>query len=195
MSNQNNISKIKLSYYKGLVNEDELEMYKLKLSEIDIKLIEYDKSYIPMACLEDFTNQVSLMISSPIVQTITSGIITNTSYDLLKGTIIWMWNSLSGKKLTRVTSNGSCESKEVTFGFSVSINKEMNLDFRLSGNVSEEDKSKCIDKAFEILKERTRQISSNKLDFAKYDQDKKQWILFNTNEEIRKSLENQNVNC
>lgn len=43
MSNQNNISKITLNYYKGIVDEDELEMYKLKLSEIDIKLIEIVK--------------------------------------------------------------------------------------------------------------------------------------------------------
>ena len=71
----------------------------------------------------------------------------------------------------------------------------MNLDFRLSGNISDEDKSKCIDNAFEILKEQNRQISSNKFDFAKYDQDEKQWILFNVNEEIRKILEKQKGNC
>ena len=71
----------------------------------------------------------------------------------------------------------------------------MNLDFRLSGNISDEDKSKCIDNAFEILKEQNRQISSNKFDFAKYDLDEKQWILYNVNEEIRKILEKQKGNC
>ena len=195
MDNQKNMSKIILKYYRGLVDEDELEIYKLKLREIDIELMEYDKSYVVMACLEDFTNQVNLMISSPIVQSITLGLMTNTSYDLLKCTIIWMWNSLIGKKLTKVKSNGNCESKEVTFGFSVSIDKETHLDFRLSGYVSQEDKNKCIDKAFELLKNPPRKISPYGLDFAKYDYEKEEWKLINVNEERRKSVEKQKLNC
>lgn len=195
MSNQNNMSKIMLKYYRGLVDEDELEIYKLKLREIGIELMEYDKSYVFMACLEDFTNQVNLIISSPIIQSITMGLMTNVSYDLLKGTIIWMWNSLIGKEITKVRANGNCEVKEVTFGFSVSIDKVTHLDFRLSGDVSQEDKNKCIDKAFEFLKNPSKKISPYGHDFAKYDYEKEEWILIDINEERRKVAEKQKLSC
>lgn len=186
MSNENNVSKIMLKYYKGLVDEDELETYKLQLREIDIELMEYDKSYVAMACLEDFTNQVNLMISSPIVKAIMMGLMTNVSYDLLKRTIIWMWNSLIGKEITKVRSNGSCEVKEATFGFSASIDKVTQIDFRLSGDISDEDKNKCIEKAFDILKDSSKKISPYGLNFAKYDHEKEEWILIDIHEERRK---------
>lgn len=194
MSNQNNMSKIMLKYYKGLVDENELKIYKLKLREIDIELIEYDKSYVPMACLEDFTNQVNLMISSPIVQSITMGLMTNASYNLLKGAIIWMWNSLIGKEIAKVRANGNCDVKEATFGFSASIDNETKIDFRLSGDISDEDKNKCIEKAFELLKDSQKKISPYGSDFAKYDYEKEEWILIDINEERRKVVQKQKLN-
>lgn len=186
MSNKNNMKKIKLEYYKGLFDEEELEIYKFKLKSIDIELMEYDKTNKPMNSLEDFTNQVNLIISDPIVQSIIMNIITNASYDILKSTIIWMWNSLMGKQLTKVTSGGKCDAKEATFGLSIYIENHNKIDFRLSGDISDADKEKCIEKAFELIKDSSLKISPYGHNFAKYDYEKDEWILIDIVKEINK---------
>ena len=180
------MKKIKLEYYKGLFDEEELDLYKSKLNLIDIELMEYDKTNKPMNSLEDFINQVNLIISDHIVQSIIMGLITNASYDVLKSTLIWMWNSLIGKKITKVTSDGKCDVKEATFGFSLYVDNQNKIDFRLSGDISDTDKDKCIEKAFELLKDSSLKICSHGYNFAKYDYEKEEWILIDVFEEINK---------
>ena len=186
MSNKNNMQKIMLEYYKGLFDEEELELYKFKLKSIDIELMEYDKTNKPMNSLEDFTNEVSLIISDPIVQSIIMNLINNASYDVLKSTIIWMWNSLIGKKITKVTSGGKCDAKEATFGLSLYIENQNKIDLRLSGDISDTDKEKCIDRAFEFIKDSSLKIPPHGNNFAKYDYEKEEWILIDIVEEINK---------
>ena len=180
------MQKIILEYYKGLFDEEELEIYKFKLKSIDIELMEYDKTNKPMNSLEDFTNEVSLIISDPIVQSIIRELITEASCYVLKSIIIWMWNSLIGKKITKVTSGGKSDTKEPTFGIRLYIENQNKIDLRLSGDISDTDKEKCIDRAFEFIKDSSLKISPYGHNFAKYDYEKEEWILIDIVEEINK---------
>lgn len=62
-----------------------------------------------------------------------------------------MWNSLTGRKITIIYVNGEKEEKDATFGLDVKIDENTSINLRLSGDVSDELKSKCIDKAFELV--------------------------------------------
>ena len=104
-----------LNYYKGLFDTDDLELQVQSLNQAGIQVCEIDKSGQVMAFLYEFTNQISLMLSNSIIQAYFLGLLANSTYDVLKRTIIWMWNSLHGEKMTKVQS-GRIKEEEPTFG-------------------------------------------------------------------------------
>lgn len=180
---------VKLRYYKGIFDDDELKQHKNKLSNVGIKLIERDISNQIMMFMDDFTNQISLIVSNPLVQAYLLGLMTNASYEVLKKSIIWMWNSSVGKKLTKLHMGGGQEEKEATFGMQIKIDNWTKTDFRLSANVSDEQKSISIDKAFEILNSIPRGKNRKPIDwFANYSWENNEWMILNVDEEIHKKL-------
>lgn len=182
---------VKLNYYNGLFDQGELEVHKIKLRSVGVDLIEQDKSGIPMMFLDEFTNQISLTLSNPVIQAYVLGQLINGGYDVLKGTIIWAWNSLIGKKITKIHVNGEQEAKDATFGLNIEIDEHTKVDLRLTGDVSDELKSKCIDNGFELIKTLPKNNVPKIAKFAKYDWDKQKWLIVNINEEIGKLIEKQ----
>ena len=179
-----------LDYFKGLFDADDLELYKKNLNDVGIELFERDKTSQVMAFMDEFTNQVSLWLSNSLIQAYFLGLIANSTYDVLKKAIIWMWNSLPGKKLIKLQAGGRIEEKEPTFGLQIKIDKNTKIDFRLTGDVSDELKSKCIDKAFETMNTISRGIERKHIDwFASYSWESHQWIIVNVAEEIYKRLQ------
>lgn len=185
---------VKLNYYNGLFDQGELEAHKIKLRAVGVDLIEQDKSGIPMMFLDEFTNQISLTLSNPVIQAYVFGQLINGGYDVLKGTIIWVWNSLIGKKITKIHVNGEQEAKDATFGLHIEIDEYTKVDLRLTGDVSDELKSKCIDNGFELIKTLPKNNVPKIAEFAKYDWDKQKWLIVNINEEIGKLIEKQKSN-
>ena len=182
--------RVLLTFYRGSFDEIELDDYKKKLINAGIEMFEYDKSGRPMASLQDFTNQISLLINDALFQAFIMGLATNGSYDLIKQTIIWMWNSLKNKKLTMISASGKKE-EDATFGITISVDHNTSIDFRLSGEVSDELKNKCIDKAFNFAKTLKRKPEPTLAKFSKYDWDKHEWYIVDINKEIDKIIQEQ----
>lgn len=179
------------NYYKGLFDADELESQVTSLKQAGIQVYELDKTGQVMAFLDEFTNQISIMLSSSLIQAYCLGLLANSTYDSLKRTIFWMWNSLHGKKLTKVQS-GHIKEKEATFGLQLKVDQNTQIDFRLTGDVSDELKSRCIDKAFEVMMTVPRGTERRPINwFSSYSWDCQDWIIINVGEEIYNRVQKQ----
>lgn len=182
----------KLRYYKGIFDEAELKQHRSMLNNAGIRLVESDMSNQVIMFMDEFTSQISLIISNPLFQAYVLGLMTNASYEILKNSIIWMWKSTAGKKLTKLHMGGKQEEKEATFGIQIRIDNWTKIDFRLSDNVSDELKSESIDKAFKILNSIQKGEDRKPIDwFAKYSWDNHEWMIVNVEEEIHKNLLSQ----
>lgn len=180
---------ILFEYYKGILDEDGLEERKKSLRDVGIVLVERDKSNKLMAFMDEFTNQVSLVISNPLFIAYILGLLTSASYDVMKSTIVWIWNSVQGKQITKFRMGGKQEEKEATFGIQVRVDANTKIDFRLSGDVSDELKSKCIDRAFGMMNKVQKGKEHRPIDwFAHYSWDEDEWVFVNVIEEINKRL-------
>lgn len=177
MSNEN-FMPIFLEYYKGVLDEDDYKIQKEKLREIGIHIEEYDKSKIPMMSYGDLENIVSIVINSSTLQFLLNNIVLpGIAYDIFKKLIIWIWNNVKGKKITKLYSGGKIEEEEVSFGLKIQCDKN-NITMRLSGEYCDEDKNKCIDKAFDYLKDAQEKSEINERPsrtWLRYDNNVKSW--------------------
>lgn len=139
---------------------------------------EYDKNNTYMASVDDLKNLVSLSLDNDTLTFLLNNIvIPGIVYDVFKKTVVWMWNELKGKKINKICADGKTEDKEITFGLDVKCYRN-NITMRLSGDFSTEDKNKCIDKAFEYLKEKREKSSINEYPsstWLRYDNNLKSW--------------------
>ena len=106
-------------------------------------------------------------------------------YDILKSNIIWVWNSLKGKKLNKITP-GKVEEQEATFSVYVELDEKRKIDFKMAGNLSDEQKNRCIDQMFEFIKTIPPQNDIFYFEIATYDIESCKWSLVNIREEIIK---------
>lgn len=177
MSNEN-FMPIFLEYYKGVLDEDDYKIQKEKLREIGIHIEEYDKSKILMMSYGGLEDIVSIVINSSTLQFLLNSIVLpGIAYDIFKKSIIWIWNNVKGKKITKLYSGGKIEEEEVSFGLKIQCNKN-NITMSLSGDYCDEDKNKCIDKAFDYLKdtqEKSAINDSTSRTWLRYDNNVKSW--------------------
>lgn len=176
-------NKINLYYFKGLIDEKKLEEQEIILKKAGIRVTKYDKNGKTTACsIEDFANSVYLVINSDIFKSLSLGIVTNVTYDLLKSTIFWMWNSLIGKTINKlIGSDTTVECKEVTFGLKIKIDEGKEINFRLEGDIDDSDKKYAIDKAFQMSEELLLATEEENRKFYNligvYNQKNKSWIV------------------
>ena len=195
--NDKELVSVKLEYYKGLLDEDGYRIQKDKLSQIGIDIVEDDKSNIPMMSYEDLENIISIVINSSTLQFLLNNIVlTGIAYDIFKKSIIWIWDNLKGKKITKLYSGGKIEEKEVSFGLKINCDKN-NITMRLSGDYSDEDKNKCIDKAFDYLKENQEKSLVNDKPtrtWVKYDNNIKSWCEVDILSELQRKINKKDKN-
>ncbi|KFF75999.1 hypothetical protein HX13_01190 [Chryseobacterium sp. P1-3] len=75
---------VHLDYFDGLIVSDEIFEIEKLLGDSKLELSRFDKSGIPYNSIEDFTLQVALCISDPIVQNILLGMAGNIAWDSIK---------------------------------------------------------------------------------------------------------------
>lgn len=178
-----NVYKIRLDYYKGIISENDLSLLKNNLSEVDIELMEYDQTDIPMACLDLFTSQINLNLSEALTQAIIYGIITNTIYDILKTAILSMWNNLKGKTLNKL-QGGVIKEEKVSLSVKTKF-KDSIVNFRLPEEIPNQQKQQCINELFEFAKE-VQPTTRPSSQYAIYDLQASRWKIINISEEIKK---------
>ena len=137
-------------YISGVVDKAVLDQTESRLSENDISFKSYDMSGQPQAHLNDLFSSFALFISSDITNAYMLGLLTNATYDVLRNSLLGLWTSIKGKKVTQVTAHGS-EEVPVSLDINMIVGKD-SFTFKLDGDVSEEVQRVLIDRIFDFLK-------------------------------------------
>jgi hypothetical protein len=175
---------INLKFVKGIIPKDDLELLRSQLGEHDIEFEWHDISDEPQASVEELLAPIILYLSSDVVQAYLLGLATSASYDIIKSTVLNLWRHISGKKISKTTSN-DIEEVDANFDLDVNTSGKTRVKFKLKGNIPDSLKKKCIDKAFKLLESKNfPEIRTGYV--CRYDVDSEQWEILEDLEFIRK---------
>ena len=177
---------IHLKYIKGTIPEDSLELLRSKLGNHDIGFEWHDISGTPQAGVEELLAPIILYLSSDVIQAYLLGLATSASYDLIKSFVIDIWCHISGKKFNKITSTDTdIQEIEASLDLDLNTSGKTRVKFKLKGNIPDNLKEKCIDKAFQLLEsESFPEIHKGYV--CRYDVDSEQWEILEDLEFIRK---------
>jgi len=137
-------------YISGVVDKAVLDQIASRLSEQDISFKSFDMSGQPQASINDLLSSFALFLSSDITNAYMLGLLTNATYDVLRNSLLGLWTSIKGKKVTQVTAH--CSKKvPVSLDINMTVGND-SLTFKLDGDVSEEVQRVLIDSIFDFLK-------------------------------------------
>lgn len=174
---------IHLDYYRGLIMDDEIKEIESNIAKVGLELSRFDKSGVPYASIEDFTLQIALLISTPVVQNILLGIGTNALWDSIKHTSVFVWRKI---KMRQWDLPASARKHTINFGLSVRLGKGRRLDLKLDGEVDEQITLQAIDKMIDLLKSESNTNVKTRGQFFVFDASKKEWKEINVREELYK---------
>jgi hypothetical protein len=175
---------IHLKYIKGIIPKDDLELLRFQLGEHGIGFKWHDISDEPQAAVEELLAPIVLYLSSDIFQAYLLGLATSTSYDIIKSTVLRLWQHISGKKYNKITPT-KIEEVEASFDLDVNTSGKTRVKFKLKGNISEDLKENCVNKAFQLIESKTfPEIRTGYV--CLYNVDREQWEIFEEIEFIRK---------
>lgn len=179
---------IHLDYYHGLIDDNDIEQIEDIISKAGLELSRFDKNGVPYNSLQDFTLQVSIFLSDPIVQSILFGLGTNALWDAIKQSAILVWSRL---KLRLWNLPEEQRRAKINFGLKVCIDSKTSIDLKLDGEVSEKITMEAFDKAIDLI----RSVKSKKRSgFAKlfiYNSSGKIWEEVDVMAEVTKIAERQ----
>ena len=178
---------IYLNYLKGIIPEYELDELSHNFSSVGIEFDYFDISEEPQASAEEILSPILFFLSSDIVQAYILGLLTSTSYDLIKKSILSIWRHISGETIRVTTASGIQKIKEASLDLDISLNDRTKVKFKLKGDISEKIKEKCIDNAFQLLKS-ADSFKTKGLYIALYDIDQDSWDIYKDVEFIRKFI-------
>ena len=175
---------IHLKYLKGIIPKDDLEAIRSQLGEHGIGFEWHDTSGEPQASIEELLAPIILYLSSDIVQAYLLGLATSTSYDIIKSTVLSIWQHTSGKKFNKITST-DIEEVDANFDLDVNTSGKTRVKFKLKGNIPDGLKEKCVDKAFQLLEAKSfLEIRTGYV--CLYNVDRDQWEIFEDLEFVKK---------
>jgi len=162
---------ITVRYYDFLLDIDYIESFRQKLNDKNVELGHYNKSGDIHNAFE--LPDISLIINNPIVL----GIAANLTTELIKK----VYQKIKGKKIKSIQGKNEKE-KDVSFEVEVKESDNKRSQFRIKGDLSDEQIEKLIDKIPEIsIKNNGRepdgvhdlskryQVNSNKTDWEELD--------------------------
>lgn len=176
---------IHLDYYHGIIDDNDIAEIENNISPQGLLLSRFDKNGVPYASIQDFTLQIALFLSDPIVQTILLGVGTNSLWDSIKASSLLVWRRLK-QRLWHLPEKG--RKSKMNFGIKVCIDNESSIDLKLDGDVEEETILQALDKIIDLLKSVKANKSKTCNKFFVYDK-KKGWVEINAMEEIMKKAE------
>jgi len=176
---------IHLEYYGGLIDDKDIVEIEANISTQGLQLSRFDKNGVPYASIHDFTLQVALFLSDPIVQMILLGVGTNALWDSIKASSLLVWRRLK-QRVWHLPENE--RRLKINFGLKVRIDADNFFDLKLDGEADEETTLQALDKAFELMKSMKDIQAKSRNKFFIYDK-KKGWIEINVMDEIIKKAE------
>ena len=175
---------IHLKYLKGIIPKDDLELLRSQLEEHGIGFEWHDISDEPQASVEELLAPIILYLSSDIVQAYLLGLATSASYDVIKSTVLDLWQHTSGKKINKITST-DVEEVDANFDLDVNTSGKTRVKFKLKGNIPDSLKEKCVDKAFQLLESKSfPEIRTGYV--CLYNVDREQWEILEYLEFVKK---------
>ncbi|MCL6590701.1 MAG: hypothetical protein K6U80_12180 [Firmicutes bacterium] len=181
-------NKLWLSYYSGLLSEEEINEIQNELKEINFDLILQDKTGTFFASLEDFTNIVFLAIHSTIISSVLEGIAGNATWDTIKLVVISIWSKIKDKTITRLTSS-ECKKQRITFGVKAILGKNTEFDFRIDGDLTEETALTAVDKIIDFLREQSDNDKNRNRYFVEFNPESRKWEQVDVQKKIREKLD------
>lgn len=180
-------NKLWLSYYRGLLSEEEINEIQNELKEIDFDLFLQDKTGTVYGSFEDFTNIVFLAIHSSIISSVLEGIAGNATWDTIKLVVISIWSKVKDKTVTRLTTKDS-KKMRLTFGVKAIVGKN-EYDFRLDGDLTEETALNAVDKIIDFLREQSDNEKNRHEHFVEFDPKSEKWEEVDIQKKIREKLD------
>jgi len=174
---------VHLDYYHGLIQDDEIIEIENELSTAGLELSRFDKNGVMYASLQDFTLQIALIISHPVVQKLLSDTTNEVTWKAIKAVTLYAWRKI---KMRMGSTLSSPNSKKLNFGMKLSKGNNMSMDFKLDGEFTEELVLKALDKVLVAM----NKDAENTMSFNRFDQETESWKEVNIHEELRKEREN-----
>jgi hypothetical protein len=145
------IENISLKYIDDIFEDGLIEEIENDFKTTNINFRHTNISNVPMACYDEIFSVITIHISNDVATAYILGLITSFTYDIIRNSILHIWQSTVGKKYNKM-SNRLIEEKDASIQLDFKINENI-LCFNLKGDYSEEDKKEFIDKAFDCIKD------------------------------------------
>lgn len=174
---------ITVQYYDFLIDINEIEKFREELNKVQIELGHYNKEGDIHQAFE--LPDISVIINDPIVL----GVAANLATELIKT----VYRKIRGKKIKQI--QGSKETvKDVAFEVEIKESKNKKSQFRIKGELTDEQINKLIDKIPEISSQNDSREVQNITDLTKrykLNEDKSDWEEYDLLEQIRMARERQ----
>jgi hypothetical protein len=184
---------IHLEYLGSLFAESDFIEFESKLNGVGLELSRFDKSGVMYACLDKFELVTYISIAPPIIIELIKGIGSNATWDVIKYLLFSAWEKVRNKSYTRATTEIS-EKKEISFGLKVSIDRNTTFNMSLKGDLDESVIQNSLDKVLDFLKEQKPNEKYKLPDYVYFDTASDKWVKVDVLSEIRKMMENRELN-
>lgn len=183
---------IHLKYFRDIIPASVISSLELELEELEIDFRSTDITGEPQASAEELIAPIVLFLSSKVVQACLLGIVVSTTYDIIKASVLSIWNSVSGKSLRKITPGGET-TVSVNFDLDIRTVEGTRVKFKLKGDMPDDLKNKCIDKAFQLIQLKTfPEIRTGYI--CLYDVKEDSWKIYEDVEFVRKFIEPKMAN-
>ncbi len=158
-----------IDYLENSFTKEELRLIEDSLGKGGINLVTHSHPSEPIAGIEDLFPQIVLFLSLDIVTVIYQGLLTNTLYDALKSSVVYIYSVIKEKPFVRIHNS------------KIEPNSTPNVHLRMGKasmilpiNLDEEKFKYCVDKMFGAINKDVVEHSY----YLKYDEDKKEFECF-----------------
>jgi hypothetical protein len=177
---------IHLDYFHGLIDDFDIRHITDKFRDMDIRLSRYDKNGISFANLKDYTLQISLALSNPIVQGVIAGLTVNAVWAGLKRTTLFIWEKVRCRQIPIP------DKSKMNFGLRLQAENGAWVDFKLDGDFSEQTVLNALDKMLPMIQQKGK-FEPEKLNFLVFDLENNEWTLVDTMAEFRRIAAEQQL--
>jgi hypothetical protein len=178
---------VHISYLGGFLNGEDLANYEEDLKKANLQISSYNKAGIIYNSIEDYSNLINVAVNSDLTKNIIFGVAGNLVWDTIKIITKKIFNKTKNKKIDHHTASKKTK-KELTFGISLSLNKNTGFNFRLNGKIKAKDIDKVLDKASEFVREQKENKDYKHPLFLYYDDKNDKWVAVDMLDDIKHKM-------
>ncbi len=179
---------IRLEYFGGLIDENEILDLEEKLKKAEIELSIFDKNGLNYNSFDEYVNTVFIGINPTLISSILTGVASTIVWEIIKYAVKKIWLKVRGKQYIEITAD-SQEKKDIKFGVEIFLDRNTRFNFRLNGDLSDELIEKSLDKALEYLKDQQPNEEYKHSYYMTYNSTNGNWVKLDIEEELRKKTQ------